>query len=169
MSERQPARTERPAMPGYGIDPGPEGLLPWSWAVERLTRAHGYWLATTDADGASHIAAVWGVWFLDTVCFSTGGRSRKAVNLTRDPRCSMTTGDPRESIVVRGFAQRITDASPLDRMRAVYRGKYGEGFPDPADSPVFAVVPEVAFGIVEADFATSATRWTFSTQVVTDR
>jgi hypothetical protein len=38
----------RPYMPGYGIS-GPEegtGLLPWSWATERLSSSHDYWLAT---------------------------------------------------------------------------------------------------------------------------
>ena len=35
-------------MPGYGVQPATEGtgLLPWSWAEERLTAAHEYWVAT---------------------------------------------------------------------------------------------------------------------------
>ncbi len=161
MAEREPAVTERPTMPGYGIDADPAGLLPWSWATERLRRSHGYWIATTDADGAPHLATVWAVWFDDTVCFSTGGRSRKARNLTRDPRCSVTPGDTSESLVLHGTARQLTDAGTLDRLREVYLAKYGEGFPDPAQNPVFAVTPATAFGIVEAEFTTSATRWTF--------
>lgn len=42
----------RPHMPGYGIldaDKG-RGLLPWSWATERLAKAHTYWVATTRVD-----------------------------------------------------------------------------------------------------------------------
>lgn len=52
----------RPALPPeYGIQ-GPaegKGLLPWNWAVERLTQARGYWLATTRPDGRPHLAVIW--------------------------------------------------------------------------------------------------------------
>ena len=65
-------------MPGYGISPGPNGLLPWSWAQARLRDARNYWVASTGPDGAPHLAAVWAVWFDGAVVFSTGGRSRKA-------------------------------------------------------------------------------------------
>jgi len=40
-------------MPGYGLpaaDKG-KGLLPWEWAVERLTESHNYWVATTRPEG----------------------------------------------------------------------------------------------------------------------
>ncbi len=39
-------------MPGYGIldEKSGKGLLPWSWAVERLENAKRYWLATTRPD-----------------------------------------------------------------------------------------------------------------------
>jgi hypothetical protein len=161
MPDRQPA-ADRPGMPGYGIATGSTGLLPWSWAIQRLTTAHGYWVATTDPDGAPHLAAVWAVWFDDAICFSTGGRSRKARNLARDPRCSVTTGDATESLVVRGIARRLTDPDSLDRVRLVYIAKYEEGFPDPGENPVFAVTPYTVVGIVEAAFTSSATRWKFS-------
>jgi PPOX class probable F420-dependent enzyme len=161
MPDRQPT-ADRPAMPGYGIATDSSGLLPWSWATDRLSTGHGYWVATTDADGAPHLAAVWGVWFDDAICFSTGGESHKARNLARDPRCSVTTGDATESLVVRGIARRLTDADTVDRVRLVYIAKYGEGFPDPGQNPVFAVEPRTVVGIVEAAFTSSATRWTFA-------
>jgi hypothetical protein len=94
----------RPSMPGYGILPADAGggLLPWDWAVERLQRAHNYWVATTRPDGAPHLAAVWGVWFDGAVCFSTGGRSRKARNLAAEPRCVVTPESAGESVVLEG-------------------------------------------------------------------
>src|SRR5262249_17191311 len=54
----------RPHMPGYGTLPAGEGggLLPWSWAEERLARSHDYWLATVTPDGAPHLMPVWAVW-----------------------------------------------------------------------------------------------------------
>ncbi len=54
----------RPHMPGYGIA-GPDegrGLLPWTWAEDRLVRSHDYWLATVHPNGAPHVMPVWGVW-----------------------------------------------------------------------------------------------------------
>jgi hypothetical protein len=46
MTQRPVA--SRPHMPGYGLL-GPDqgsGLLPWSWAEERLSASHDYWVAT---------------------------------------------------------------------------------------------------------------------------
>ena len=46
-------KVSRPDMPGYGIldEKSGQGLVSWSHAVERLTSARGYWLATTRPDG----------------------------------------------------------------------------------------------------------------------
>ena len=70
----------RPHMPGYGILPAGEGigLLPWSWAVERLERSHDYWLATVWPDARPHVMPVWGVWREDALWFSSSKTSRKA-------------------------------------------------------------------------------------------
>jgi hypothetical protein len=37
-------RASRPYMPDYGVQPADEGtgLLPWSWAEERLIGSHDY-------------------------------------------------------------------------------------------------------------------------------
>ena len=150
-------------MPDYGVSTGEDGLLPWAWAVERLERARNYWVATTGPDGAPHLAAVWGLWRDEVFCFSTGGRSRKARNLTADPRCVISPEQAGESVVVEGTAERVTDPAALNALLAVYRGKYGSGFPDPVEHPVFAVRPRVAFAVVEQEpmFSRSATRWVF--------
>src|SRR2546427_4666203 len=63
----------RPYMPGYGLpaaDKG-EGLLPWEWAVERLTESHNYWVATTRPEGRPHVMPVWGIWVESVFYFST--------------------------------------------------------------------------------------------------
>ena len=70
-------RAGRPHMPGYGVS-GPAdgtGLLPWSWAEERLSRSHDYVLATVRPDGHPHAMPVWGVW-LDGRCGSAAGCGR---------------------------------------------------------------------------------------------
>jgi len=56
-----PVSTGRPHIPGYGIPTHTEGLLPWSFALERLEKARNYWVATTRPDGRPHTVPVWGV------------------------------------------------------------------------------------------------------------
>jgi len=157
----------RPFMPGYGILPADagSGLLPWAWAVERLERSHNYWVATGGPDGSPHLAAVWGVWLDDAFWFSTGGRSRKARNLAADPRCVVSPEDARESVVLEGTAERVTDPERISRTLLAYTGKYGSGYPDPDENPLFAVRPRLVVGLIELDpgLSASATRWTFGT------
>src|SRR3979409_796829 len=99
-------KATRPHMPDYGIKGPTEGtgLLPWSWAVERLTASHDYWVATTWPDGLPHVTPVWGAWVDDAVWFSCGPNSAKARNLARDPRCSIATDKPSEPGVLDGTA-----------------------------------------------------------------
>jgi PPOX class probable F420-dependent enzyme len=157
----------RPYMPGYGIV-GPRegsGLLPWSWGQQRLTESHDYWVATTWPDGRPHVMPVWAVWDGDALWFSSSLRARKARNLLRDPRCTITTDNPLEPVVVEGRAD-LLPAGPqreyfLDRMNTKYETSYSIDFVDPATNAVFRVVPKWAFGLVEADFQGSPTRWQF--------
>jgi hypothetical protein len=95
--------------------------------------------------------------------FSTGGRSRKARNLAVNSRCVVSAEPAEESVVVEGVAKRVTDHGELARLMSVYRSKYGSGFPEPGQHPVFAVHPRVVFGMIEQDpkFSDSATRWDF--------
>lgn len=105
-------------MPGYGLldeDAG-QGLLPWSWATERLATASAYWVA-----------------------------QRRATSWpTRAARSARAT--PHEAVVVEGTAERVTAPDELARLSAAYQRKYGAPPPDPAANPVFAVRPLVAFG-----------------------
>ena len=157
----------RPHMPGYGTLGPTEGtgLLPWSWAEERLTASHDYWVATVWPDGRPHVMPVWGVWLEGAVWFSSGRRSRKARNLSADPRCAVTTDRAQEPVVVEGTAERVVDLEVirrfLDGFNAKYSTEYGPDFFDPAVNATFRVRPVWAFGLVEAEFTGSPTRWTF--------
>ena len=156
---------DRPWMPGYGTLPAAEGtgLLPWSWAIERLTTSHDYWLATSHPDGRPHVMPVWGVWWRDALWFSSGLRSRKARNLDADPRCALTTDDPRSPVVIEGTAERIAEIDLrqgfIDATNAKYETSYTVDFLDPAVNGTYRVTPEWAFGLVEDDFEGSPTRW----------
>src|SRR6476469_1732242 len=92
-------------MPGYGVPGEPAGMLPWSWAVERLTASRNYWIGTVDPSGAPHAAVVWGVWYDDAFHFSTGGRSRKARNLRVESRCTVAPETTADALVVSGRAE----------------------------------------------------------------
>ena len=103
---------------------------------------------------------LWAVWLDGPLWFSTGGRSRKTRNLRADPRCAVhLEGD--EPLIVNGLAAFVTDPAAIARMVAAYGEKYPEVPPDPAENPIVSVRPQRAFGMIEADFAGSPTRWSF--------
>lgn len=152
-------------MPGYGLLPAAEGtgLLPWSWARQRLEASHNYWLATTRPDGRAHVAPLWGIWIDDSFSFSTGPLSVKARNLMVNPWCVVTTQDAAEAVVVEGVSTLVNDARALHRLWEAYAVKYRSAPPDPSQGPLFLLTPTRAFGFIEReeDFAGTATRWTF--------
>jgi PPOX class probable F420-dependent enzyme len=155
-------------MPGYGIQ-GPDegsGLLPWSWAEERLVRSHDYWVATRRPDGHPHVMPVWAVWTDGALWFSSSVGSRKARNLRADPRCSITTDNAWEPVVVEGAAEIVTEPPLLEIFIAAENAKYdtdyGVDFLDPAVNATFRVRPSWVFSLTEHDFAGSPTRWSFS-------
>lgn len=158
----------RPYMPGYGTLPATEGsgLLPWSWALDRLTQSHDYWLATANPDGVPHLMPVWGMWHQDALWFSSANGSRKARNLSAQSRCSLATDNPIEPVVVHGQARRVTAAHELSAMLAAENAKYGTSYGpdmvDPAVNSVFALRPEWAFALDSSDFAGSPTRYAFA-------
>jgi hypothetical protein len=157
-------KASRPHMPGYGIadaDKG-QGLLPWSWANERLKKARTYWIATTRKDGTPHMMPVWGVWLDECFCFSTGSQSRKARNLAGNPRCTIACEVGEDQILVEGVAEVIVGSELNRRFTAEYGPKYHWDQED-LDEPVYAVRPNAVFGFTTADgaFTSTATRWLF--------
>ncbi len=118
---------DRPFMPGYGVLPADEGsgLMAWAEAERRLTVSHDYWCATVRPGGRPHVMPVWGVWLHGRVWFSSGMQSRKARNLTQDPRCTLTTDDARDPVVVDGVATQVTDAAGIEAFVAAVNAKYG--------------------------------------------
>jgi nitroimidazol reductase NimA-like FMN-containing flavoprotein (pyridoxamine 5'-phosphate oxidase superfamily) len=157
----------RPYMPGYGTLPAGEGsgLLPWSWAEERLARSHDFWLATVTPEGAPHLMPVWAVWYRGRLWFSSANGSRKARNLASETRCTLSTENPLEPVIVQGRAQRVTDRDALTAMLGAENAKYGTGYGldmvDPASNSVFSLLPEWVFALDTRDFAGSPTRFTF--------
>jgi nitroimidazol reductase NimA-like FMN-containing flavoprotein (pyridoxamine 5'-phosphate oxidase superfamily) len=155
-------KADRPFMPGYGISEASEGILPWSWAEERLSNSRNYYLATTRRDGRPLVMAVWGVWFGGRFFFHTGGNSQKARNLQANADCVVTTEGASEPVILEGRAKLATGKAVLQRFSRVYKEKY-DWEPDPAIGDAWVVQPAKVLAFIEAasDFGTAATRWTF--------
>jgi hypothetical protein len=89
-------------MPGYGVATEPDGMLPWSFALERLVSSHDYWLATVWPDGGPHIMPVWGAWFRDV------DRDRRIWATRRLARSDLTPNPPAPArVILTGFAMEI--------------------------------------------------------------
>ena len=153
----------RPHMPGYDemLDAG-SGLLPWSWAAERLSQAHNYWLATTRPDGRPHAMPVWGLWLDGTFYFSTGTRSRKARNLAANARRVVCPKNAADAVILEGVAEEETDPEVLAQFKDAYFKKYDWDM-NTTRGGIYAVRPRVAFAFIEnaGESTGSATRWRF--------
>ena len=157
-------KASRPQMPGYGLPKGTKGLLPWTWAEQRLQKSHNYWITTVKPDGSPHTMVVWGLWQHGRFLFSTGCKSRKARNLEKNQNCVVCTELANEAVIVEGIAE-IADVAARRKLLPAYERKYKfdmGGMKEDILSmkePVFAVRPSVVFGLAEKDFIGKATRW----------
>jgi hypothetical protein len=176
-------KASRPHMPGYGLPEGNKGLLPWSWAEQRLKKSHNYWITTVKPEGSSrdtslhdvsrsphsvspHTMVVWGLWQDGRFLFSTGSKSRKSRNLARNDKCIVCTENAGEAVIVEGTAE-IADVAARRKFLPVYERKYKfdmSGMKNDILSmkePVYAVRPRIVFGLWEKHFAGKSTRWNF--------
>jgi hypothetical protein len=163
-------KASRPQAPGYGFPESSKGLLPWSWAEQRLKKSHNYWITTVKEDGdgqaAPHTMVVWGMWQDGRLLFSTGSQSRKARNLAENPNCIVCTEHAQEAIIVEGVAE-IADVAARKKLLPAYERKYKFDMSTMKDDilsmkePVFAVRPRVVFAMWEKHFQSKSTRWKF--------
>jgi PPOX class probable F420-dependent enzyme len=158
-------RVDRPHMPGYGTLPPGEGtgLLPWSWAEERLLAARNLWVATLFPDGRPQLSAVWGTWHAGSVLFTCAPTSAKARNLGRDPRATISTEDAIDPVVVEGVAREVADTAEWGACMDALNAKYPASYPvdEGERGGVYLVRPLRAYGLRHDDFTGSPTRWTF--------
>jgi hypothetical protein len=163
---KQP-KPSRPHAPGYGFPKGTKGLLPWSWAEQRLKKSHNYWITTVKPEGSPHTMVVWGLWQDGRFLFSTGSKSRKARNLAHNTDCVVCTELANEAVIVEGIAE-TADVADRRKFLATYTGKYNFDMSSMKDDilsmkePVFAVRPTLVFALWEKHFQTKSTRWKFA-------
>jgi hypothetical protein len=158
--------SSRPHAPGYGFPESSKGLLPWSWAEQRLKKSHNYWITTVTPDDSPHTMVVWGLWQYGRFLFSTGSKSRKARNLAKNPNCIVCTEHAHEAVIVQGIAE-IADLAARRKLIPAYERKYKFDLSTMKDDllsmkePVYAVRPRVVFALWEKYFQTKSTRWKF--------
>ncbi len=154
--------------------------IPWTRAREALAASRGpgftFFLGTVRPDATPHAAGIGGVWAEDTLWFVTGSRTRKARNLAANPACTITSRLPGIDLVLEGHAERVTDASTLERLAACYReagwpaAVEGDAFAAPYSAPSAGPPPwhlcrfvfHTAFGVATAE-PPGASRWRFDT------
>lgn len=101
----------------------------------------------------------------DALWFSSSRGSRKARNLATNAHCTITTDNAYEPVVLEGEASRIVDRATIGafatELNRKYKTDYSVDFFNPTDNACFRVRPAWAFGLTEADFTGTPTRWTF--------
>jgi|SRR6516162_2250057 len=155
-------RATRPIVPAtYGFPTGPQGLLDWKWARERLTNSHNYVIITVRPDGRPHAMGMHGLWIKDAFYFGTAVETRKAKNLAVNANCILVNDRLDELVVVEGTAKQVTAADlPMAASQASKR-KYGWPMRSRSGAMIFKVTPRVVFGFPEKQIATAVTRWIF--------
>jgi nitroimidazol reductase NimA-like FMN-containing flavoprotein (pyridoxamine 5'-phosphate oxidase superfamily) len=165
----EPQRS-RPVMPaGYGVPEGDEGMLGWSWALERLETALNYWFSTTRADGRPHAMPAWGVWLDGELYFEGSPRTRRARNLAANPAVVVHLESGDEVVILEGEAREVgsPERALAERLSAGFTAKYAStsyGYSPPPEQwdrgGLWAMRPHVAFGWSE--FPRTTTRWVFA-------
>jgi hypothetical protein len=158
-------RADRPHVPGYGIPTSTDGILDWSWAVERLERSIVYWLATAGADGAPHVIPIWGAW-VDGRWYVEGGPTRWQRNLRENPQMAIHIEAGKEVVIVEGSAtELVAPAAPLsDAILAGYEkyktaAEYDASADNWTDGGLWELRPRKAFAW--STFPADMTRFRF--------
>jgi hypothetical protein len=156
-------------MAEYGVPDDLEGVLPWSWAEERLLASRNLWVVTASSVGRPHAMPVWGVWLPEpsTFLFSCAPSSRKARNLAENPRATVAVDDTVEVVSVEGTTRTVQPDEVADGLDAYVRkyyedeGAWAGAKEFLAQNLIVELLPQRAFGVIETeeDFGPRATRW----------
>jgi hypothetical protein len=137
------------------------GNIPWSNVDRRLCAAREIWVATVSPKGRPDAVPVWFWWDGRAAYFTCAAGTTKPRNIAHQPEVVLLNGDGSDPIVIKGRAERVTEAEKLARVDAAYREKYVDphsGTPATifvADDHVYRVRPRL---ISAWSYATAATR-----------
>src|SRR3989442_879068 len=123
-------RATRPIIPhDYGVPAQEEGLLPWSWARERLERASLYWFSTVRADGRPHAMPAWALWIDGVLYFEGGPDTVRMRNIAARPSVVVQVQDLHDEVVIvegQGSAGEPPSAELARQLADGFAAKYGE-------------------------------------------
>lgn len=100
---------------------------------------HTCWLATVDADGSPHVTGLGALWLDGSFWFETGARSRKARNIARDPRCTLSLSTHEFDLVVEGTAAVVEDPATVAQLAGRWAD---EGWPCRVDESGTAITAD---------------------------
>lgn len=127
-----------------------DGLPPVDWAdvTDKLVEgappapdAHNSrttWLTTINDDGSPHVTAVGAAWIDGTFWFQTGSDTRKARNIARDARCTVSVSTRDADVVVEGNATRITDRAAVAQAAKAWADNGWPAEPDESGTGITA-------------------------------
>jgi hypothetical protein len=136
-----------------------------------------FWLTTLNADGGPHVTSVGALWHAGSYWFQTGERTRKARNVARDPRCTISVATKGFDVMVSGEAHRVTDEPTVAEIAALWaQGGWpaepddtGMGITAPFNAPtlgpppwfVYEVSARTATAVGTAEASPGSMRWVF--------
>jgi hypothetical protein len=136
-----------------------------------------FWLTTLNADGSAHVTSVGALWHEGSFWFQTGERTRKAKNVARDPRCTVSVATKGFDVMVAGVARRVTDPTTVAEIATLWAedgwpaelDDSGTGITAPFNAPtlgpppwfVYEIVPQTATAVGTSEETPGSTRWRF--------
>jgi pyridoxamine 5'-phosphate oxidase-like protein len=136
-----------------------------------------FWLTTLNADGSPHVTSVGALWHAGSCWFQTADHTRKAKNVARDPRCTISVATKGFDVMVAGEARRVIDPKVVAEIAALWAKSgwpaqpddSGTGITAPFNAPtlgpppwfVYEVKPRTATAVGTAAETPGSTRWRF--------
>src|SRR3954462_7707817 len=97
-----------------------------------------FWLTSLNADGSAHTTSVGALWHAGSCWFQTGEHTRKAKNVARDPRCTISVATKGFDVMVAGEARLVTDRTIVAEIAGVWADSGWPGQPDDAGTGITA-------------------------------
>jgi hypothetical protein len=102
--------------------------LAWATVRAELEQATQYWIATSRADGRTHMVPVDGLWLDDVLFYGGSAQAVHYRNVLANPNVVVHLPDPVKAVIVEGDA-RLANPSPAlaQRLAAASQAKCGYG------------------------------------------